>query len=93
MNETLLCLIPKCPQASMLKNFRPIGLCNIVYKTVTKIIVNRIKPLLPDIIGPSQVSFLSNRRASDNAIIVQEYITHFGKKRGKPANMILKIDL
>lgn len=77
----------------MLKNFRPIWLCNTIYKTVTKVIANRIKPLLPDIIGPIQASFLSNRRATDNAIIVQEYITRFDKMRGNQANMILKIDL
>ncbi|XP_019265527.1 PREDICTED: uncharacterized protein LOC109243087 [Nicotiana attenuata] len=73
--------------------FMPIGLCNTIYKSVTKIIVNRIKPILPHIIGPSQASFLSNRRACDNAIIVQEYITHFRKMRGKSGNKILKIDL
>lgn len=74
MNETLLYLIPKCPRATMLKNFSSIGLCNTIYKTITKVIVNRIKPLIPDIIDPTQASFLSNMRASDNAIIVQEYI-------------------
>ena len=43
-NQTLLCLIPKTYNASMLKNLQPIGLCNTNYKLVTKIIVNRIKP-------------------------------------------------
>lgn len=64
-----------------------------MYKFVTKIIVNRIKPLLHTTIGHTQASFLSNRRAADNAIIVQEYITHFQKIKGKNANMVLKIDL
>lgn len=77
----------------MLRNFRPIGLSNTMYKLVTNIIVNRIKSFLHNIIGPSQASFLSNRRAADNAIVVQEYITHFEKIKGKNANMILKIDL
>ncbi|KAH0778498.1 hypothetical protein KY290_004925 [Solanum tuberosum] len=77
-NTTIFCLIPKCPDPPTLKSYRPIGLCNTSYKLVTKIIVNLIKPILPSIIGPSQASFLSNRRASNNAIIVQEYITHFG---------------
>lgn len=64
-----------------------------MYKLVTKIIVNRIEPFLHNIIGPTQASFLSNRRAADNSIIVQEYITHFQKMKGKNANTILKIDL
>ncbi|XP_059294669.1 uncharacterized protein LOC132047674 [Lycium ferocissimum] len=92
MNSTLLCSIPKCTNGIMMKNFRPIGLCNTACKLVTKIIVNRIKPSLPEIIRPNQSSFLSNRRASDNAI-VQEYISHFKKMKGKNPNMILKIDL
>lgn len=79
VNRTLLCLIPKYLNATILKNFRPIGLYNTMYKFVIKIIVNRIKPFLQTIIGPSHASFLSNRRAADNAIIVQEYITHFQK--------------
>lgn len=70
-----------------------IGLCNTTYKIITKIIVNRLKPFLPLRIGPSQGSFLSNRRASDNVIIFQEFITHFSKIKGKARNMVLKIDL
>lgn len=87
MNETLICFIPKFQNAISIKNFRPIELCNISYKLVTKIIVNRIKPIFPSIIGPCQASFLSNRRASDNVIIV------FRKIRVKKGIMILKIDL
>ncbi|KAF3651507.1 hypothetical protein FXO38_16581 [Capsicum annuum] len=60
---------------------------------ITKIIVNRIKAYLLSIIGPTQASFLANRRASDQAIIIQEYIAHFSNMRGKNANIILKIDL
>nr|XP_016438114.1 PREDICTED: uncharacterized protein LOC107764104 [Nicotiana tabacum] len=72
---------------------KPIGLCNTMYKLITKIIVNRIKPLLQNIIGPTQASFLANIRVVDNAIMVQEYITHFQNMKGKNANMILKVDL
>ncbi|XP_075086378.1 uncharacterized protein LOC142169075 [Nicotiana tabacum] len=64
-----------------------------MYKLVTKIIVNRIKYVLNNIIGPTQASFLSNRRAANNAIVVHEYINHFQKMKGKNANMILKVDL
>lgn len=70
MNKTLLCLILKLVNVNTIKNYRPIGLFNTTYKLVTKIIINRLKPFLHQIIGPSQASFLSNRRASNNAIIV-----------------------
>lgn len=54
-----------------------------MYKLVKKIIVKRIKYFLYNIIGPTHASFLSNRRDADNAIIVQEYITHVQKMREK----------
>lgn len=70
MNKTPLCLIPIVANANAIKSYKPIWLCNIIYKLITKIIVNRLKPYLRKIIGPSQASLLSNRRASDNVIIV-----------------------
>lgn len=83
-NSTLLLwLVPKCPNPSSLWNYNPIGLCKWNYMIMTKIIVNQLKINLPSINGPSQANFISNRRASDNAIIMKEYITHFGKMRGK----------
>lgn len=93
MNTTLLCLIPKCRNATTPRNFRPIGLCNTIYKLIIKIITLRLKDYLNTIIGPSQASFLPGRRTSDNAIIVQDYINHFRKMKEKVANMILKIAL
>lgn len=93
VNSTYHCLIPKCKNVTSLKNFRPIGLCNTQNKIITKIIANRMKPLLSYIICHSQASFLSKRRTSDNAIIVQAYIRHLSEMKGEQANMILKIDL
>lgn len=93
INETLIFLIPKSPNAFHIRNFGPIGLCNTLYKLITIIIILRIKTFLPNIIWPIQASFIANRRASKNAIIVQEYITHFKKIKGKQGNMILKINL
>lgn len=50
--ETLITLISKCLNADCLTSFRPISLCNIVYKVVTKIIVKRLRPMLPKLISP-----------------------------------------
>lgn len=70
--ETLIALIPKMDCPTSFKEFRPISLSNTIYKLITKILVNRIKPLLDSIIGPYQRSFLPGRGTSDNAIILQE---------------------
>jgi hypothetical protein len=59
--ETLICLIPKVDCPKHFKDFRPISLCNTLYKLVTKILVNRLRPMLDSIIGPFQSSFLPGR--------------------------------
>lgn len=56
MNHTLITLIPKIEHADNITHFRPIGLCNTIYKIVTKIIVNKIKPLMEELIGPHQAA-------------------------------------
>ena len=46
VNHSYLVLIPKVPKPEYIHQFRPIGLCNVIYKTLTKILVNRLKPLM-----------------------------------------------
>ncbi|KAK3204757.1 hypothetical protein Dsin_018803 [Dipteronia sinensis] len=61
LNATILALVPKVPNPSKMKDFRPISCCNTLYKIIAKIIANRIKPCLPDIISPSQSAFVAGR--------------------------------
>ena len=69
LNETLITLMPKCQGADCLGAFRPISLCNTIYKVVTKIIVMRLRPLLPSLISPLQTAFVPGRMGLDNMII------------------------
>lgn len=93
INNTYLTLIPNTPHPEYVTKYRPIGLCNTIYKIITKIIVHRIHPLLSKIINLTQSSFIPGRCAADNAILVQEVIHSFKYQKGKTGNMLLKIDL
>ena len=79
ISNTLIALIPKIDTPNKYKDFRPISLCNIVYKIITKVLVHRLRPILNNIIGPYQSSFLPGRGTFDNFIVLQE-IVHYMRK-------------
>ena len=58
LNETFLVLIPKLDNPQCVTQLRPIGLCNVAYKAITKAIVNRLKPILAKLIFPKAVLYL-----------------------------------
>lgn len=76
VNEMIIVLIPKVPTPTCLIDFRPISLCNVIYKSVAKCLVNRLRPILDDIISPSQSAFLPVRLITDNTLLPFECL-HF----------------
>ncbi|XP_060962265.1 uncharacterized protein LOC115695280 [Cannabis sativa] len=93
INATNIVLIPKVQNPKRPNHFRPISLCNVVYKVISKIIANRIKPLLPQLICPTQAAFVPGRAIQDNNVIAQEIIHSFNRKKGKEGLFAIKIDL
>ena len=93
LNKTLITLIPKCQYPESLANYRPISLCNSVYKIISKILVARIRPLLSNLISPIQTAFVPWRKGVDNVIIAQELIYTMDNLRGKEGYMAVKVDL
>lgn len=93
LNKTLIALIPKKPSLSSMSEFRPISLCYVAYKTLTKLVVNRLKEHLPHLVGPCQTRFIQGRSIIDNIIIAQEVVHSTRKKQGKSGWMAIKIDL
>lgn len=94
VNNTNIVLIPKVSNPSNMKEFRPISLCNVIYKIMSKMMANRLKSLLPNTISQSQSAFIEGRLITDNIIIANE-ITHFmkGRRRGKEGWLALILDL
>jgi len=86
-----LALIPKDINPRSFALFRPISLCNVSYKIVTKILSNRLKTLLPHLISSNQGGFVPHRQITDNVILVQEAI-HSSLSR-QEQGMIIKLDM
>ncbi|KAL9687617.1 hypothetical protein QQ045_032022 [Rhodiola kirilowii] len=94
LNETLIVLIPKVKKVERVEDLKPISLCNVVMKFITKALANRLKEILPSIISQSQSAFISGRLITDNILIVDE-ISHFIQcaSRQKTGCMSLKFDM
>lgn len=73
--------------------YRPIYLCNLSYKIITKLIASRFKPILDSIISSSQAEFIPNRSMMDNIIMSHEVIYLLNRKKGKVKLMAFKVDM
>eukprot|EP00253_Pinus_taeda_P015440 PITA_15440 len=91
INSTLLTLIPKTNQAEQADGFRPIALCNVIYKIVASIVAQRLKLILPSIISPEQTRFVEGRQILDGLVVAQEVLRTLKTK--KEIGMLIKLDL
>lgn len=78
-------------EANTLENFRPITLCNVIYKIISKVIANKLKPILPGIISEEQSGYVKGRQILDNILLAQEMV-HTLQSR-KVEGMLMQLDL
>lgn len=89
--STFLALIPEKDQTDSFKDYRPISLCNILFKIISKIIVERMKPILNSFITRDQHAFLKDRNILNAVAMTQECL--FSILSNNIDAAILKIDL
>lgn len=94
INDTDIALIPKCDQPATMKDLQPISLCNVIYKILSKTLVNRLAKVIGKCASEEQSAFVIGRSIMDNALIAIEII-HFlkCKKKGLKGDASLKLDI
>ncbi|KAL0444810.1 UNVERIFIED_CONTAM: hypothetical protein Slati_2203700 [Sesamum latifolium] len=92
VTTTTITLIPKTEAPQTWSDFRPISLCNVTNKILSKLLYNKIVGSFPQIISPSQSGFVPGRMIGDNILLAQEMV-HSLNHRYEKDNVIIKLDM
>ena len=75
-NRAMLTLLYKKGEREDIANWRPISLLNVDYKIITKLLSERLKPLLPQIIHSDQKRYVNGRNISEANRLLQDIIDY-----------------
>ncbi|GKC95885.1 RNA-directed DNA polymerase, eukaryota, reverse transcriptase zinc-binding domain protein [Tanacetum coccineum] len=92
VNATLISLIPKSLTPQKVSDFRPIACCDVIYKFISKILTNRIKLALNQIVDDNQSAFIPGRAITYNILLTQELLKGYNYING-PKRCSFKIDI
>ncbi|KAH1150639.1 hypothetical protein GYH30_044590 [Glycine max] len=89
-NASFIALIPKKRDPQNLNECRPISLIGCIYKIVAKLLANRLKKILSEIIDVRQSAFISGRQLLHSVVIANEMVEE-AKRKHKPC-LVFKVD-
>ena len=91
LNASFLTLIPKKCNVVSIKDFRPISLVGSVYKLLPKVLANRLRAVLDNLISESQNSFVGGRQILDSVLIANECLD--SRLKSKLPGVVFKLDI
>ena len=94
INHTNIVLVPKVKSPEKMSDFQPLSLCNVIYKIISKVLANRLKWILPNIISFTQIAFVPSHLIIGNVLVAYEllHIMH-SRKKCKKGSLALKLDI
>lgn len=92
VNATSIMLVPKIQNLVTFADYRPILVCKVIYRFITKIMANKHKNILSEIIDDNQHAFIKVCLIWENSFLCQELFLHYNKNQVVP-NMSIKIDI
>jgi len=91
LNTSFISMIPKQDTTQIVDKYRPIALCNVVYKIISKVVANRLKPLLRSLVSGEKSDYMEGRQVLNNIIQAHEVVHTLTSKR--QARMIMQLDI
>ena len=92
-NNSFVVLIPQTQSLTSFNHYRPISLCNVIYKIIAKLLVSKLRPILHKLVSPCQSAFIPGRWIIENQTIVQEILHGFKRRKAKDGLRAIKLDL